>query len=66
LVICIGGGKINIIDDPIAERVKSIIQPSVEGLQNKFDSDHMSSTYYKIILFKKLLFLGQEFKNKNQ
>ncbi|XP_011883673.1 PREDICTED: uncharacterized protein LOC105570832 [Vollenhovia emeryi] len=36
-----GGGKINIIDDPIAEKVKSIIQPSVEGLQNNFDSDYM-------------------------
>ncbi|XP_077256004.1 uncharacterized protein LOC143893960 [Temnothorax americanus] len=36
-----GGGKMNIIDDPIAERVKGIIQPSVEGLPNKFDSDYM-------------------------
>ncbi|XP_050447635.1 uncharacterized protein LOC126849651 isoform X1 [Cataglyphis hispanica] len=32
----------NIIgDDPIAEMVKNIIQPSVEGLQNRFDSDYM-------------------------
>lgn len=37
----IGGGKVNVIDDPIAERVKNIIQPSVEGLQNEFDSDVM-------------------------
>lgn len=29
-------------DDPIAERVKSIIQPSVEGLENKFDSDNIA------------------------
>ncbi|XP_020298165.1 uncharacterized protein LOC109862502 [Pseudomyrmex gracilis] len=28
-------------DDPIAERVKSIIQPSVDGLKNPFDSDHV-------------------------
>lgn len=31
----------NIIEDPIAEMVKNIIQPSVEGLQNRFDSDYM-------------------------
>ncbi|XP_039315365.1 uncharacterized protein LOC113005184 [Solenopsis invicta] len=37
-----GGGKANITaDDPIAERVKTIIQPSVEGLQNRFDSDYI-------------------------
>jgi len=36
-----GGGKMNIID-PIAERVKSIIQLSVKGLQNKFDSDNIT------------------------
>ncbi|XP_050461350.1 uncharacterized protein LOC126856665 isoform X2 [Cataglyphis hispanica] len=40
-----GGGQMNIIrDDPIAEMVKNIIQPSVEGLQNRFDSDYMPDT----------------------
>ncbi|XP_029660585.1 uncharacterized protein LOC115234001, partial [Formica exsecta] len=39
-----GGGKMNIIEDPIAEMVKNIIQPSVEGLQNRFDSDYMPDT----------------------
>jgi len=38
-----GGGKLKIIDDdPIAEKVRSIIQPSVEGLQNKFYSDNIT------------------------
>lgn len=32
----------NISDDPIAERVKSIIQPSIEGLTNNFDSDNIT------------------------
>jgi len=37
----IDDGKVNIID-PIAERIRSIIQPSVEGLQNKFDCDNIA------------------------
>jgi len=37
----IGGGQMNVSDDPIAERVKSIIQPSIEGLTNNFDSDNI-------------------------
>ncbi|XP_036148800.1 myb/SANT-like DNA-binding domain-containing protein 3 isoform X1 [Monomorium pharaonis] len=37
-----GGGKMNINDDPIAERIKSIIQPSIEGLTNNFDSDNIT------------------------
>ncbi|XP_077259125.1 uncharacterized protein LOC143895690 isoform X1 [Temnothorax americanus] len=40
-VFATGGGKMTIPDDPIAERVKSIIQPSVDGLKNPFDSDHV-------------------------
>ncbi|XP_071581146.1 uncharacterized protein [Temnothorax nylanderi] len=34
-------GKMTIPDDPIAEKVKSVIQPSVDGLKNQFDSDHV-------------------------
>ena len=34
-------------DDPIAdERVKSVIQPSVDGLRNPFDSDYVAGIYF--------------------
>jgi len=33
-------------DDPMAKRVKSIIQPSVDGLRNPFDSDYVAGIYY--------------------
>lgn len=35
-----------ISDDPIAERVKSVIQPSVDGLRNPFDSDNVAGIYF--------------------
>ncbi|KAL6421585.1 hypothetical protein ACFW04_014314 [Cataglyphis niger] len=42
-----GEGKMNIIKDPIAEMIKNIIQPTVEGLQNRFDSDTDDLQYSK-------------------
>jgi len=37
-------------DDPIAEKVKSIIQPSVDGLRNPFDSDYVAGIYFKSLI----------------
>ncbi|XP_039312771.1 fibrinogen silencer-binding protein isoform X2 [Solenopsis invicta] len=34
-----GGGQYKAISDPVAERVREIIRPSVEGLLNVFDND---------------------------
>ncbi|XP_011858543.1 PREDICTED: uncharacterized protein LOC105556083 [Vollenhovia emeryi] len=41
-VFATGGGKMTIPDDPIAEKVKNVIEPSVDGLRNQFDSDYVA------------------------
>lgn len=35
-----------IVDDAIADRVKAVIQPSVDGLCNSFDNDYLPGIYY--------------------
>lgn len=34
-----GGGQYKAVSDPIAEQVREIIRPAVEGLSNNFDND---------------------------
>lgn len=35
-------------DDPIAERVKNVIQPSIDGLRNPFNSDYVAGIYFML------------------
>lgn len=50
----VGGGQYKAISDPIAEQVREIIRPSIEGLLNTFDNDCIAgfeSMYYILFYF---------------